>query len=568
MEKKRVIRVSPSQLKKWRRCQRAWAFRYINKRKEPTTSKQQFGTDCHTHMERWIGQGIPPPNTETGNVARQLIRGDYLPAPHSSLKEWVERKIIVPLPGIHPDLILFGYSDLVVPVLALFSKPEVIDYKFTSSLNWALTQEEAKKDPQCLIYSAYGMETFGVGTVETSFLYGVATNPKTGPRKPGGSRRVNVTHTKGDPGFEEPWEELQDDVVQIVHAKLTWKDANEDAEANPAACSDFGGCPHYEVCKQKPGERLAKLVVIGHQKQKTKEEKKEKTMDLMAKLKAHNDKKEGGESADVVTVEEPLQEKLEEVNETAGVNPAPEEPEGERSETDVLLALSNLGLKELKGGAKSYGIKGFSTLKKDQLIKAILPHEVSMGCMVGDGEFPKAEEPKAEEPKAEEPKGGFLANLKAKNSEPEAPAQPEAKAASVAEPSEPAAKDLAGYAKQKLDEVEAKRGNVPPTPQTGNESGGLMVLVDCVPLKGSTMGSVENLADWIKDVTDKVAKDNGVEHWGMIDYKAPATLALALENAFKEKAPNGCILVSTASAEGRATLDVLTRWAAYVFRGL
>ena len=108
-----------------------------------------------------------------------------------------------------------------------------------------------------------------------------------------------------------------------------------------------------------------------------------------------------------------------------------------------------------------------------------------------------------------------------------------------------------------------------PTP--GNADGvGLMILFDCVLRKGHGKGeSVINLADWIRPVTDKVAADNGVPHWGLIDFgKGSFALAVALEAAFKERPPAGTVMVDSYSPEGRAVKDVLVRWAEVIVQGV
>ena len=563
------IRVSPSQIKVKRRCERKWAFKYIDRLPEPTTAKQQFGTDGHTHMENWIKEGRVPPNNETGNVAKQLIRGDFLPQPSPHLKEWVEKFVSIPMTHIHEKAKIIGYSDLIVPPDLADPVPIVIDYKFTSSLRWAMTKNDAKEDPQSLIYAKYGMLTFKTDRARARFLYGVATNPRTGDRRPGGSKKVEVEFDSNTDEFKEAWARIEGDVAWVVHAKHNFKSAVEDAEPNPEACDDFGGCPFAKQCNLRKGQRMATLVEnsfllsqcddnVSVNPPQNGEQQKDGPMSLMDKLKQRKTQQaEAAPEAETKTEEPkkstaPLLDRLKAKSKSEGVNPPKteaKEPSGPTSEETStkqpekstaatsdpagrMRQLEGTDLKDLKKMAKSMGLKGYSTMPKAALVSRILGEET--GNASSQAEAEESPETKAQTFQEDQPRS----------------------------PDGDAVEDKPAKSNTKTPE------HAPSVPKT-NGGAGLMVLFDCAMRKGNGPQAVENLSDWMHEVTKKVARDNDVAHFGLIEYAqgAPA-LAAALEAAFEAEPPNGCVLVDSYSLQGRAVKDVLIRHASIVIQGV
>ncbi len=588
-----LIRVSPSQIKVKRRCDRKWAFKYINRLTEPTSVKQQFGTDGHGHLETWIREGKRPPSTETGNAAKQLIRGDFIPPPSPELARWVEKAVKIPLPHIHPRAVLIGYSDLIVPP-TLVDPVIVADYKFTSSLRWAMTEADAEADPQSLIYARYGMDEFGIDEAIVRFLYATASNPKTGPRQPTGAKKVEVRFKRGEDPFELGWAEIEKDVAGIVHAKLNWKSANADAGFNAAACGDFGGCPFADVCIKPVGAAIASVAAhaerpnleLSHRdddgmvasltaslnaNQKTKT--KETTVSLLDKIRAAARGEAPAEppaQAEAQPAEAPgqqsLLDRLQKHSQKEGVNPPPpqvepaSEPVAEASGADSTLTrqaeLEGMGVKELKVEAKLLKVKGYSTMPKAALVAALLAGPAAPMIEVTGTGGPVTETPSSTPHVA----GGGPRQDSSSNFQ------------------DWHDRD-AGGCQARFDDVKQTCANSQCSwePQLGSvtikepapNGAGLMVLLDCVPRKGMGEGkAVMNLADWVKDVTAKVAVDNKVPHWGFIDYKSGAVLSAALEASFQESPPTGCVIVDSYSLEGRALKDVLIRYADIVVQGV
>lgn len=80
---------------------------------------------------------------------------------------------------------------------------------------------------------------------------------------------------------------------------------------------------------------------------------------------------------------------------------------------------------------------------------------------------------------------------------------------------------------------------------------------------------VMNLADWVKPVAEMVAKENGVEHFALIDFaKGGPMLAAKIDRLLSTKQHWGIILADKTSLEGRALRDVLIRHASTVIENM
>ncbi len=576
-KKDNLIRVSASQIKTKTRCFRRWGFQKINKLQEPTTAKQQFGTDCHEHMENWIGKSIPPPDTETGHVAKQLIRSDYLPAPCPELKPWVEKYLEISMSHIHPRAMLIGYSDLIIPP-TIFGSPVVIDYKFTSNLRWAMSAKELAIDPQPLIYAKWAMDQFKTDKATARFLYGVASSPKTGPRKPTGSRKVEVEFKSDDLVFRKAWWDVEKDVESIVQAKMNVSDARE-LPANPDACNDYGQlCPFYDQCKPER-KSLASIVSTSKVLQqngdcaKFDETTKGPSMSLLDKIKKKKELQKAAEAPDAgmsvrmdferleapatgmgmglerlcpeveVVAEAPkgtLLDRLKSMAAEEGVNPAPV------SKTMKALRAEY---------QEKTGTRAPTAWKKAEIITALADGTVTDA---GGGVIPEASPP----PKSTEsaPKPTESAPKPTESAPKPTESAPRATAAQVETKIEDVVEKLVGTMETIAKKVEENKNPTGP---------GLMVLFDCMLRKGPDGQKIENLSDWLKEVADKVAKDNNVPHFALIDYAqgAPA-LAGALELALTENPTSGVVIVDSDSLEGRAVKDVLIRHASIVIQGV
>jgi hypothetical protein len=243
---------SASQLVKYRRCKRLYAFEYVEGFRPPPSDKQQFGLDVHKNAEDWLQEGKAPDDSPAGQVVKMAIATEgMLPAPHKDLL--VEEEFQWKFNDV---MDVGGFIDLVVPPhLAVNKRPKVKDHKTTSNLRWAKTPEQLEADEQAIIYAIDTMFRFGVKVVDAQWNYYAATNPKKGPRKPSGVRAVEVTFDADDPVFIARVKEMDKDFQEIYRIRELGI-PGKDLPPTPSACGMFGGCVHQHRCDLTQNERI------------------------------------------------------------------------------------------------------------------------------------------------------------------------------------------------------------------------------------------------------------------------------------------------------------------------
>lgn len=228
-----TIKVSASQISKWRSCKRQYAFEYVEGHYPPSTDKQEFGTAVHKALEQYVSSGAVLDESPEHRVAAQAI-GCGVVEPGE-----VERKFDVP---VSSGIELTGFVDLVIP---RGKTVRVIDYKTTSDLRYCKTEDDLIDDPQALVYSAWAMLEYEVLEVECVWLYLAASNSG-GKRAPKGSRVVRFVN-RIDKSFEARMENLLEDVAAIVGVRRRAV-LGAELPPTPTACSAYGGCPHKTRC--------------------------------------------------------------------------------------------------------------------------------------------------------------------------------------------------------------------------------------------------------------------------------------------------------------------------------
>lgn len=534
------ILISPSQLANWRACKRIWAFDKIDRLPSVSTDKQNFGTNVHKILEDWLTKGTKIPNTPEGACAKQLVKPGWMPAPSKNIMA----ETLIEIPLVKDEIGIIGYSDLVEPP-SLISPPIVDDFKTTSDLKWAMTEDKLAEDAQALIYAAWAMIRFGVKEAIARWLYAAASNPKNGPRKPKGSRKVEHRFAIDDPVFVTAWEAVCQDVFDIAVAKKTWKSANEDAPPNPSICaSHYGGCKLIGVCNVDPHDRLASYIIPEKELPKTGNSVTVNTQEkpvatLMEKIKAAKARKAGNppppdpEVAAALTVVEtptpepasapapaaapsPLLARLQQMSAKKGVNP----PEGNGGET---------------GESVSPSVPVETVPVPAETTKAAPAKKPAGGVCPGCGK---------------EFKVLRMHKCKAAETAPEIAA------------TEQEAKDLLNKSA-----VAENASDMATNPGKVAATEGIMLLIDCA-IRKSTGGAIINLTDWVAPIAQIVASDNGLEHFGLVDFaKGGPMLAAKVDRYLTERPQNGTILMDGGSLEGRALRDVMIRHATIVIQG-
>jgi len=230
------MKLSASQVNLYLRCPRAYALTYVEKQVSPPSPKQQFGTDVHSQLERWLRDGIPPDDTPEGRVANQGIRNDWLPPPSSKLL--IEKEFLIPWfedEGVY----MRGFVDCCDPR----GVPLVLDHKTTSNLKWAMTEEDLAGDPQALIYSLWAALEYNASLVRARWVYYSASNPKNGPRKPQGALPVEILFKTNSSEYIDKIQWLLDTTGEMINIRSNEIRGSE-CEPKPENCGAYGGCFH------------------------------------------------------------------------------------------------------------------------------------------------------------------------------------------------------------------------------------------------------------------------------------------------------------------------------------
>jgi len=224
-----------------------FGFEYVEGLKPPTSPKQQFGTDVHKVLEHWLMTGKIDDSIEA-EVAKQGV--PWIPPPDTRLLtehninfKWNDRASIN------------GYIDCIRPPTMFPYEALVVDHKTTSDLRWAMSASELMDDPQALIYSIWAMLTYEVKEVAARWVYYAATNPDKGPRKPRGSKPIEVKFEANDSIFLDKVARLHQDIERIVFIRSNEIKGSE-LIPNPSSCGMYGGCFHQERCTLSADDRL------------------------------------------------------------------------------------------------------------------------------------------------------------------------------------------------------------------------------------------------------------------------------------------------------------------------
>ena len=159
------LKISASQVNKIRQCKRAYAFEYNEGLRPPSSVKQQFGTDVHEHLEKWISESKIPDDMPAGRLAKMAITKEVIPAPDTGLL--VEQQFVFPWDD---NIDVGGFVDLEIPPGA-DGVPTVIDYKTTSDLRWAKSPLQLEQDPQAVIYAINAMLHWDSPRVNIKWIY-------------------------------------------------------------------------------------------------------------------------------------------------------------------------------------------------------------------------------------------------------------------------------------------------------------------------------------------------------------------------------------------------------------
>ena len=249
------LKVSASQISKFRSCRRAYAFEYVEKIRPPSSPKQQFGTDVHAYLEQWISKSTLPGNDPAGELAKLAITKQLIPTPDPRLL--VEDEFVYPW---NEEVDVGGFIDLTIPPeMDEDCIPTITDYKTTSDLRWAKTPEQLEQDEQTILYSIRGMIKFNTPVVRCRWVYMSATAPKSGNRKPNGTKECSIMFDSRDEMFRLKLKRMDEDIQEMARIrKLHIKGLS--LPPSPESCGAYGGCFHRVTCNLTPSETLGSFM--------------------------------------------------------------------------------------------------------------------------------------------------------------------------------------------------------------------------------------------------------------------------------------------------------------------
>lgn len=231
-EKTKPIRVSVSQIRKYKRCPRAWWYEYGPLQdKSPPKPAAALGSKVHDILEKYLLEGTEPPDTKPGRIASCGL--DKLPDP-SGLS--IEESITLPLSE---------NSKILCRIDMLGTDQFYIgDHKTTSDFKWAKTRGELNTDIQLLTYAFAAYYEDKPQTVDAELIY---------YRTRGLPVSMSVSTSLSWDQIEKNWQDLGEIAEEMAPKKTD--PTGETCTGNANACGDYGGCYHAEKCPFSPKNR-------------------------------------------------------------------------------------------------------------------------------------------------------------------------------------------------------------------------------------------------------------------------------------------------------------------------
>lgn len=241
-----VFEFSASAIKTWRGCGQKYGYGYVAGIKAPGGAGAQRGTEIHSQLEAWLLKAAVPSDA----TAKRLLPLLPLPTHPGLLVE-------------HPFRVLFpqgaarGFIDLLIPDPDLKKMPPgpwtsgtpiIVDHKSTSRIDFALTPEELRTDPQAILYGvearrivgrARGVRVVDVPEVDLSWNYGSTKTKETRPVRMRQSLAI----------LEDGLGPLLETAQEMAAAVALGVDRIADLPYDLRECDRFGGCPHRAYCK-------------------------------------------------------------------------------------------------------------------------------------------------------------------------------------------------------------------------------------------------------------------------------------------------------------------------------
>ncbi len=256
MNRSDLRRFSPSALKRFTACPRAW--RYSRDIEQPERASTKLGKQAHAWLEHYMGTTGPADlRAKEGRIVLPGLR--YLADVPRGGAAKLEQHFALRFDGID----FHGFVDLRHQQL-------VVDHKTTKDIaKYALTSEQLADDLQRTIYSAGTLDGFviehdaageevgvtderlavGLDATECRWIY-YATVHKRGQDHSEWAQPREYAESRSD-----TLQRMGDVVLPIARRMLPLWDAPPlDFDRDLRRCDDYGGCPYRETCwkEQRP----------------------------------------------------------------------------------------------------------------------------------------------------------------------------------------------------------------------------------------------------------------------------------------------------------------------------
>lgn len=248
MSGKKKIYISASQESTFDQCERKWGLNKIAGIEEPTKESQKVGTECHSTLENWLMNGVPPKrDTKAGAIVLPGIK--YLPPIKTGECEMkFERDEKSPL-GV--DYTFLGYIDWIGKIDGV---PYVLDHKTTKNIKaFALTEKTLPENIQALLYAMIGLDKFDCDEIGLRWVY-----YQTQGKKCSAVVDVRLSREYVETKFE--------DLKRRAAVMAAMKEAG-DVEActqNFEACGNYGGCFFKkDHCNLSPSQKIGAMMKTG-----------------------------------------------------------------------------------------------------------------------------------------------------------------------------------------------------------------------------------------------------------------------------------------------------------------
>jgi hypothetical protein len=541
--------VSASQIETFGDCRRKWWYQSILGIRPPPSPAAALGTAVHAALEAFILSGTAPDRT----TAAGLIAAAGLPyaRPAGTAPLQVELDL-----AVHPagrGLALAGVAvHGRIDVLDVGADPITVqDWKTTSALKWAKTEDELRTNIQATLYSRFALawaDWHGRPAASVRFQHVVLTTKGAPLAK---KTAVDLSRAHIDAEFAA----LAPTVGEMIDASKIETPAA--VPATRSACDKYGGCFFRDRCNAIGAWGTPLRVAEHPARHMTRQEDTMSTNPAIAALRNMAAKKAalGASAPSTPTDTHPAPS-------DASATPKRPAVEAPAPPPTVASAVPGAGSAIVPPDAGSDDDWGTAGKPSGWGVESRALFEERAAMREFEGKQPRS----LAEHAAEKEVRAIVADRKVAAV---ADSAPPVHTPAVAPASHPEAVVLAPSR-----DAAPPSADAPPShpPSTGTATAGastssprtpLVLYIDCYPLRGS-LTPVVHLEDLIAPLQAKIAARAGVPIYSLIEYgKGPAQVAAAL----LENPPVGPVYVNSRLPASAAALEVLLPLAVGVVRG-